>query len=357
MRGLFARLWRELDLDDHPHTGGHGCEPEGELRLEVRPDAVVVGDARVDLGLAGSMAGLATIVDELDGETARPWSATLLSEQGAMLRPRPGRLGVHRWTLPTTCLGAEVVEALADLGVRPALGDEVDAARGWAWPVLIPGVSAHQRSGQDVRWSDVLSGLPGEGAGSGDGWSGEGLAAGWRVVLETLHRQLADRLPGWTWHLEIDSKSDRTCWYVRPPQAWSSLFTLIIGLCWRPESPQRAEGLVMFERTPPGELDRLDRAEENAADTRRTGELEAADGALSRLAGVTVAQATGVLRVEPDRWQRGGGWFEVWPSALGRWPLAVAHGGPPGSLTDLVAWCDRVLGALGPAVTQLADVS
>ena len=39
-RRLFTRLWEEIDFDDHPHEGGHGPEPEGELTVTTSANVI-----------------------------------------------------------------------------------------------------------------------------------------------------------------------------------------------------------------------------------------------------------------------------------------------------------------------------
>ena len=46
-RRLFARLWEEIDFDDHPLSGGHGPEPEGELLVTSTANGVRLQDSRL----------------------------------------------------------------------------------------------------------------------------------------------------------------------------------------------------------------------------------------------------------------------------------------------------------------------
>ena len=44
-RDLFARLWEEIDFDDHPLSGGHQPEPDGELNVKMTPNSIRLEDA------------------------------------------------------------------------------------------------------------------------------------------------------------------------------------------------------------------------------------------------------------------------------------------------------------------------
>jgi len=91
---LFARLWEEVDFDDHPHQGGHGPVPEGELRFSVGDEAITIGDDRLTFRL-----GLGD-----DGEDSihrwTMWSVHM--NEGAQ------RLGEHRWSLSPDELGGQL---------------------------------------------------------------------------------------------------------------------------------------------------------------------------------------------------------------------------------------------------------
>ena len=59
-RLLFARLWEEIDFDDHPLSGGHGPEPEGELTITSTQNGIRLEDARLSflLGAGDDAASL-----------------------------------------------------------------------------------------------------------------------------------------------------------------------------------------------------------------------------------------------------------------------------------------------------------
>lgn len=349
MADLFAVLWAELDLDDHPLHGGHGLAPEGELRLQLEPDALRLLDARADLILAMSRAGLAGAIEAT--APGRVWFGTVLTTQPLHLRPPPGRGGTHRWTLPVDWLSDDLVAALRELGMTPTDDEDLDGD----WPVVWEDRSAHAAPGLDLAWRDVFSDAPPEWdertASAGLGWWDGALVGGWRALLQRLRTTCSPLLPGWSWHLEVDNKPDRTGWYIRSP-AHDSLFTVVLGLRWPPARPNEAEGLVLVERAPPGELDRPDQAPENAADARRTAALEAPDGAVSRLAGETMAEA--VAKVDLPPIDAAAGSLQVWPSSLGHWPLVWATSGPPGSIERLEAWLQATLTRLAPILAAVA---
>ena len=46
-RLLFARLWEEIDFDDHPLSGGHGPEPDGNLTVTSTPHGIRLEDSRI----------------------------------------------------------------------------------------------------------------------------------------------------------------------------------------------------------------------------------------------------------------------------------------------------------------------
>ena len=48
---LFSRLWMEIDFDDHPHSGGHGSTPEGNLETEFGEGWIRLTDDRMILSL------------------------------------------------------------------------------------------------------------------------------------------------------------------------------------------------------------------------------------------------------------------------------------------------------------------
>ena len=103
----------------------------------------------------------------------------------------------------------------------------------------------------------------------------------------------------------------------------------------------------MFERAPPGELDRPDEAEPNRLDGLRTVALcNASRGALSLLAGEMMWAAE--ARPFPLQFP---GDVELWPPSMGRWPLL--HGRSESS-EDVVEWSTAIVEALQPAISTLS---
>ena len=280
-RLLFSRLWEEIDFDDHPHDGGHGCEPEGEFTFSCTGDSVYVADARLSFRIGNGE----------DADSIHRW--TTVSVQ---MNEGPERMDIHRWSLSPSCLSPELSRWLVK-----HIGEPVE--------LQLKSVSNHRELLSDIR--DALSPL----------------------------------LPEWTWHLEIDNKADRMGWYVRAPNSWRSLFTIFVGLGWTESISKR--GFLLFERAPPGELDRPDEAEPNRLDGLRTVALcNASRGALSLLAGEMMWAAE--ARPFPLEFP---GDVELWPPSMGRWPLL--HGRSESS-EDVVEWSTAIVGALQPAISTLS---
>ena len=174
-RRLFARLWEEVDFDDHPLTGGHGPEPEGNLIVTSTPNRIRLEDARISFILGTGE----------DADSIHRW--TICSMQ---MNDGPGRMGVHRWSISPDCMSTELSDWICKRIGEP-----------------IP------HKGESVE---------------GD-----------RELLEQIRTRISPMLPEWTWHLEIDNKADRMGWYVRAPNAWCSLFTIFVGLGWNEQVTKR----------------------------------------------------------------------------------------------------------------------
>ena len=280
-RLLFARLWEEIDFDDHPLSGGHGPEPEGKLTVTSTQNGIRLEDARLSFLLGSGD----------DADSLHRWTTS-----SVQMNDGPGRMGVHRWSISPDCLYSELTD-----WVRAQIGE----------PVSQEGESVEQH----------------------------------RELLNQIRTRLSPMLPEWTWHLEIDNKADRLGWYVRAPNAWCSLFTIFVGLGWNEQVTKR--GFLLFERAPPGELDRVDEAESNRLDGLRTVALcNASRGALSHLAGdmMWAAEPRPVPLELP-------GMVEMWPPSMGRWPLL--HGRSESS-EDIVEWSATIIDALQPSISTLS---
>ena len=284
---LFARLWEEVDFDDHPHKGGHGPVPEGELRFSVGDEALTIGDDRLTFRL-----GLGD-----DGEDSiHRWT-----NWAVRMNEGTERLGEHRWSLSPDELGGQLTRF-----VNGCIG----------------------------RYQE--SDLP--------------LVVEERSVLGSLRARLQPMLRGWTWHLEVDNKPDRMGWYVRAPADWDSLFTIFVGLGWHPDSAEDRTGFLLFERAPPGELDRADEHDSNRLDSLRTVALcNEQRGALSALA----VDPTWSHRSEPHLLPDLPGRVELWPPSMGRWPLLVARNEPDLADGDVTVWAAAIVSALQPAISTL----
>ncbi len=280
-RDLFARLWEEVDFDDHPLSGGHQPLPEGELKIKMTPNSIRLEDARLSL----------LIGEGNDADSIHRWAAN-----DVKMNEGPQRMGVHRWSISPQCFPPEMRQWLIQ-----QIGE----------PELIEGESVEEN----------------------------------RRLLADLRQRLEPMLPNWTWHLEVDNKTDRMGWYVRAPESWCSLFTIFVGLGWNQNISKR--GFLLFERAPPGELDRPDEAEANRLDGLRTVALcNGHRGALSHLAN-NMEWAS-----NPHAYKlQFAGDVELWPPSMGRWPLL--HGRSE-STEDVVDWSANIIEALQPAISTLS---
>ena len=226
-----------------------------------------------------------------DADSIHRWSTI-----STKMNQGPSRMGVHRWSLSPNCLDSELCEWLLQKIGGP----------------------------QEI--------------------SGESVAEH-RLLLDQIRTQLSPLLPDWTWHLEVDNKLDRMGWYVRAPSTWCSLFTIFVGLGWTEQISPR--GMLLFERAPPGELDREDEAEPNRLDGLRTVALcNASRGGLSFLANdMNWASSPHPTQLELP------GDVELWPPSMGRWPLL--HGRSE-SEKDVVEWSRKIVQALLPAISTLS---
>jgi hypothetical protein len=172
-----------------------------------------------------------------------------------------------------------------------------------------------------------------------------------RILLGEIRNALAPMLPNWTWHLEVDNKSDRSGWYIRAPEDWDSLFTIFAGLGWHPESPDNKRGFLLFERAPPGELDRPDEAEANRLDALRTVALcNDQRGALTKLADNPEWAHVAV----PCHLDMLPGDVQLWPPSMERWPLLVARQEEQTSSSDTAKWAATIVESLQPTISTLS---
>jgi len=278
---LFERLWEEVDFDDHPLSGGHGAQPEGELKVTYSSNSIHLEDERISF-LIGS------------GEHAD--SIHRWTKCSVKMNNGPERMGVHRWSISPECLTKDLANWVSQkIGV----------------PEIIEGDSVTKH----------------------------------RELLKNIRHQLSPLLPEWTWHLEVDNKADRMGWYVRAPSSWCSLFTIFVGLGWNKQLNPR--GFLLFERAPPGELDRPDEAEANRLDGLRTVALcNASRGALSHLAG----EMMWAVEARPFPLELPGD-VVLWPPSMGRWPLLHARSE---SSEDIAEWAVLIVNSLQPAISTLS---
>ena len=280
-RELFARLWEEVDFDDHPLSGGHQPEPEGEIKVKMTPNSIRLEDDRLSF----------LIGDGNDADSVHRWAAN-----DVRMNEGPDRMGVHRWSISPQCFTPELRKWLIQQIGQPSVidGDSVEE---------------------------------------------------YRTLLANLRSRLEPMLPLWTCHLEIDNKTDRMGWYVRAPESWCSLFTIFVGIGWNNQISTR--GFLLFERAPPGELDRPDEAEANRLDGLRTVALcNGHRGALSHLANnMEWASSPQGFKLSLP------GDVELWPPSMGRWPLL--HG-RSSSMEDIVDWATIIIEELQPAISTLS---
>ena len=104
-RRLFKRLWEEVDFDDHPLSGGHDPEPEGELSVLYGKNGIRLEDSRLSI----------IIGEGDDADSIHRWtSISTKRNQG------PSRLGVHRWSMSPDCLDSELREwVIQKIGYPP----------------------------------------------------------------------------------------------------------------------------------------------------------------------------------------------------------------------------------------------
>ena len=287
-KALFHRLWMELDFDDHPYPGGHSPKPEGELRFTTHEGALSIGDNRLTFRLGKGSDG----EDSIHRWTTEP----------TKMNAGPERMGEHRWSLSPKDFGLTLSAFIA---VK----------------IGIPKVETGQSILQE------------------------------RILLGEIRNTLAPMLPNWTWHLEVDNKNDRSGWYIRAPEEWDSLFTIFAGLGWHPESPDDKCGFLLFERAPPGELDRPDEAEANRLDALRTVALcNDQRGALTKLAENPEWAHVAV----PCHLDELPGDVQLWPPSMERWPLLVARQEEQTSSSETAKWAATIVESLQPAISTLS---
>ena len=226
-----------------------------------------------------------------DADSIHRWTT-----ESVQMNDGPERMGIHRWSLSPSCLSSELSS-----WVIQHIGDPLESQ--------LESVSQQ------------------------------------RDLLDEIRGRVSPLLPDWTWHLEIDTKADRMGWYVRAPNSWCSLFTIFVGLGWNESISRR--GFLLFERAPPGELDRPDEAEPNRLDGLRTVALcNASRGALSLLAGKMMWAA----EARPFPLELPGD-VELWPPSMGRWPLLHARSE---SSEGVAEWAATIVEALQPAISTLS---
>ncbi len=291
---LFRRLWQELDFDDHPYPGSHATTPQGELKFTTHKGAVSLSDDRISFRLGTGN----------DGETSiHRWTT-----EPTKMNEGPERLGEHRWSICPKDIGLNLSAFLAVKIGPPTVGD-----------------------GESVLQE--------------------------RVLLGQIRNSLSPHLKDWTWHLEVDNKQDRTGWYIRAPESWQSLFTIFAGLGWHPDTPDNKHGFLLFERAPPGELDRPDEDEPNKLDALRTVALcNSQRGALTQLASDPIWSH----EAKPHQIKLPGD-VQLWPPSMDRWPLLVARQtgeigieNPLGNPKEVAEWMSEIVTALGPTISTLS---
>ena len=287
-KALFHRLWMELDFDDHPYPGSHSPTPEGEVRISIHDGAITIGDDRITFRLGVGNDG----EDSIHRWTSEP----------TKINDGPERMGEHRWSLSPKDFGL-TLSAFIAVKIGP--------------PRVDNGKSILQE----------------------------------RILLGEIRNSLAPLLSGWTWQLEVDNKSDRFGWYVRAPQEWDSLFTIFAGLGWDPESPDDKRGFLLFERAPPGELDRPDEAEANRLDSLRTVALcNDQRGALT----VMTNNPEWAHVASPYHIESLPGDVQLWPPSMGRWPLLVARQEKASTSSETASWATTIVESLEPAISTLS---
>ncbi len=277
-----------MDFDDHPYSGSHSPTPEGELCFSTHDGALTIGDDRLTFRLGKGSDG----EDSIHRWTTEP----------VKMNDGPERMGEHRWSLSPKDFGLTLSAFVAVKIGAPEVA-----------------------SGQSILDE--------------------------RILLGEIRNALAPMLPNWTWHLEVDNKSDRSGWYIRAPEDWDSLFTIFAGLGWHPESPDNKRGFLLFERAPPGELDRPDEAEANRLDALRTVALcNDQRGALTKLADNPEWAHVAV----PSHLDMLPGDVQLWPPSMERWPLLVARQEEQTSSSDTAKWAATIVESLQPTISTLS---
>ena len=291
-KALFTRLWQELDFDDHPYPGSHSPDPQGDLKFTTHEGALTLADDRISFRLG--------VGD--DGEKSiHRWT-----KEPTQMNGGPDRLGEHRWSICPKDLGLNM-SAFVAVKMGP--------------PTVEDGNSKLDE----------------------------------RMLLGQIRNSLSPLLTDWTWHLEVDNKPDRMGWYIRAPEAWESLFTIFAGIGWHPDKPENKHGFLLFERAPPGELDRPDEEGPNRLDALRTVALcNSQRGALTKLASDPIwsHEAT------PHHLDSLQGDVQLWPPSMGRWPLLVARQleqtNPVKNASSVAQWQAEIVSALAPTISTLS---
>jgi len=299
---LFRRLWEELDFDDHPYPGSHSPTPQGQLKFTAHKGAVSLSDDRISFRLGTGN----------DGEKSiHRWTM-----EPTQMNEGPERLGEHRWSICPKDLGLNLSAFLA-VKIGP--------------PTAMEGPPANPSQ------KSVLNK---------------------RVLLGQIRNSLSPHLNDWTWHLEVDNKQDRMGWYIRAPEAWESLFTVFAGLGWHPNTPENKHGFLLFERAPPGELDRPDEEGPNRLDALRSVALcNSQRGALTKLA----SDPLWSHESEPHHLENLPGDVQLWPPSMSRWPLLIARqtgevgiNNPLGNPEKVAEWMAEIVTALRPTISTLS---
>ncbi len=285
---LFRRLFEEIDFDDHPYPGSHNPNPQGNLKVDYHKGAVTLSDERLSIRLG---------VGNKNEDSIHRWT-----KEPVRVNKGPERMGEHRWSITPKDLGLQLSAYLA-VKVGPPT---------------------------EMKGDSILTE---------------------RTLLGQIRNRLAPLLDGWTWHLEVDNKADRMGWYVRAPESWESLFTIFVGLGWHPESPDDKGAFLLFERAPPGELDRPDEEEPNKLDSLRTVALcNSSRGALTKLAG----DMEWAFEAKPFPLPELPGDCELWPPSMGRWPLLVGRLPGETDVEKVAEWAGELVERLKPAISTLS---
>ena len=286
-KALFHRLWMEIDFDDHPYPGSHSPEPQGELKMSTDEGAIIIADERITFSLGKGG----------DGEDSiHRWT-----NEPIKINNGPKRMGEHRWSISPKDLGLTLSAFVAVKIGTPST----------------------------IEGNSILNE---------------------RVLLGEIMNKLSPMLEEWTWHLEVDNKKDRMGWYIRAPNQWESLFTIFVGLGWNPKINDDKRGFLLFERAPPGELDRADEAEANRLDGLRTVALcNDQRGALSKLA----TNPKWAHEPTPHHISDMEGDVQLWPPSMGRWPLLVARQNEATDAKETAEWAAEIVTSLLPSISTL----